>query len=73
MKTVLLIATLLGGGFLVTGCSSPCDELSKVCDKCSDSTVKASCNQTASTYKGIPGGDTSCQAVLDANTYGQCK
>ena len=72
MKTVLLIATLLGAGF-VSGCSSPCDELSKLCDKCSDANVKSSCNTTASTYKGLPGGDTSCQAVLDANTYGQCK
>jgi hypothetical protein len=72
MKTVLMIATLLGAGF-ATGCSSPCDTLKSLCDKCSDANLKSSCNTTANTYKGIPGGDTSCQAVLDAKTYGSCE
>ena len=73
MKKLLLLGTLMIGAFAVGGCSSPCDELKKKCDACTSGAQKDACNQTVSSYKALPGGDTSCQAVLDAHSYDNCE
>jgi hypothetical protein len=72
MKKLLLVATVFLGG-AVAGCgASPCDKLQDICNSCQDSTLKASCNSTVRSYKALPTGDTSCQAVIDAHTYDGC-
>ena len=73
MKTLLLIGTMMLGAFAVGGCSSPCDELSKKCDKCATQQAKDSCHTVVDTYKAAPTGDTACQAALDAHTYDNCE
>jgi hypothetical protein len=72
MKTIMLSATL-ALGTLMMGCSSPCDALQDLCNKCKDSATKESCQTTVSTYKSLPiGGGTDCQAVLDSKVYDSC-
>jgi len=73
MKKLLLIGTLMFGAFVVTGCSSPCDELQMKCDACKNQTNKDACTTAVNGYKGIPTGDTACQAALDAHTYDNCE
>ena len=73
MKKLLLVGTLMFGAFAVGGCSSPCDELQKKCNACKNQSEKDTCTSAVNSYKSIPGGDTSCQALLDAHTYDNCE
>jgi hypothetical protein len=73
LSASLLALSLLGASTL-TGCSSPCDALSDLCEKCKDANTKATCSQTAATYKAVPvSGNSACQAVLDAKTFSSCE
>jgi hypothetical protein len=72
MKTWLVAAALLGSA-IVAGCSNPCDVLAEQCTKCTGPT-KASCESAVATYRSVPlTGNTACQQVLDAKTFGSCQ
>jgi hypothetical protein len=74
MKRVLLAFAAVGGLYAAAGCgSSPCDKLQAICDKCTDSTTRQTCDSDVSSFKAIPGGDTDCQAAIDDGTFSSCK
>lgn len=73
MKILLMVAALWCAAF-ASGCGvGPCDRLADLCKKCPDSSTRSSCESTVRSARSVPTGDATCQAVLDAKTYGSCE
>jgi hypothetical protein len=74
MKNLFCALALVAAG-LGTGCSSPCDALTDICNKCKDDATKQSCLDAVNVYKAEPSpvGSMACQAAIDGKSFPTCQ